>query len=78
MNKVPSKGAAAFLAIFFGTLGVHHFYLKRNNIGVVWLILAIIFSWTLFVPFCLGVMGFFQGLSYLFYNKENWEKQFKL
>lgn len=69
---LPSKGIAALLAIFFGGLGIHQFYLKRYNIGVIFLLLAV-FSFGFLLP-VLAIIGFFQGISYLFYSQENWAR----
>jgi TM2 domain-containing membrane protein YozV len=46
--------AAALLALFFGGLGLHHFYLGRPILGIIY----ILFCWT-FIPMILGVVEFF-------------------
>ena len=69
---MPSKGIAALLGIFFGALGLHQFYLKRYNIGIIFLLLSV-FSFGFLLP-VLAIIGFFQGVSYLFYSQENWAK----
>ena len=54
---VKSKKVAGFLAIFFGTIGSHKFYLGKFIKGL----LYIAFSWTA-VPTILGVI---EGITYL-------------
>lgn len=75
-KQIPSREMAAFLAIVFGTLGVHHIYLKNGATGAVWLIICILFSWTMVVPVALAIIGLLQGLSYLFWTKADWEARF--
>lgn len=51
-------------AVFLGTFGVHHFYLHRNGLGVLYLI----FSWT-GIPTLLGfVEAFFMPARVRAYN----------
>lgn len=76
-KQIPSKYTAATLGIFLGALGVHQIYLKNNSTGAVWLIVAIIFSWTFVVPIALAIVGFLQGLSYLFWDDKDWAKRFE-
>ena len=52
-----NRVTAALLAMFFGGVGAHKFYLGRAGQGVVY----ILFCWT-FVP---AVAGFIEGLIYL-------------
>lgn len=76
MNKAPSKGIAAVLAILFGTLGIHHFYLGKYNVAIAWFLLFLVFCWTFLVPVVLGIIGIIQGIRYLSYTEEDWEKSF--
>ncbi len=59
LEKRSSKDRilAGLLAIVFGSLGIHKFYLGRPGWGVIY----ILFSWT-FVP---GVVGIIEGIYYL-------------
>ena len=50
-------GAAALLAFFLGTFGIHWFYLERQNKGILYLM----FCWT-GVP---TVLGFIDGFGFL-------------
>lgn len=43
-----------FLAIFLGSFGLHHFYLRRNGLGILYLL----FSWT-GIPAILGFIEAF-------------------
>jgi TM2 domain-containing membrane protein YozV len=54
------------LALFLGSFGIHHFYLRRNGMGVLYLI----FSWT-GIPAILGfVEAFFMPGRVRRYNAE--------
>lgn len=67
---------AAILAICFGGLGVHRFYVRQPYVAAVWLILCIVFSWTIVAPIFLAVVGICDGVSYLITPKDAWEKRF--
>lgn len=75
-KQIPSKGMAAFLAIVFGALGVHLIYLRNPAAGAVWLIISLLFCWTVVVPLVLAGVGLLQGISYLFWTDENWAARF--
>lgn len=77
-NPMPSKIIAAALAICFGALGLHKFYLREWNVGVIWIIAAVFLSWTWIVPIFLWVVAIIQGLSYLLYTQEAWEKKVRI
>jgi TM2 domain-containing membrane protein YozV len=52
------------LAVFLGGFGIHHFYLHRNGLGVLYLL----FSWT-GIPFILGLIeAFFMPTRVQQYN----------
>lgn len=51
-----SKTTAGLLAIFFGGIGVHRFYLGQTGMGILYLV----FCWT-FVPAAIGVID---GISF--------------
>ncbi len=65
-----SKVVAGLLGIFLGGLGVHKFYLGKPVQGV----LYILFSWT-FIP---EIIGFFEGISYLFTDDRKFEQKFQV
>ncbi len=52
-----SKVAAGLLAIFLGGIGVHHFYLGKWGLGILYLL----FCWT-YVP---AIVGLIEGIVYL-------------
>ena len=62
---VKSKVAAGILAIFFGGLGVHKFYLGKVGMGILYLC----FCWT-YIP---ALVGFIEGIIYLCSNDENFQ-----
>lgn len=76
-KQIPSKYTAAALGIFLGALGVHQIYLKNGATGAVWLIVALLLSWTFVVPVVLAIAGFLQGVSYLFWDDAVWAKRFE-
>jgi TM2 domain-containing membrane protein YozV len=63
-----SKGTAAALAILLGGIGLHKFYLNQPGQGI----LYILFCWT-FIP---AILGLLEGLSYLTYSQEGFQKKY--
>lgn len=59
---------AAILAIVLGTFGIHKFYLKDSDMGVLYLV----FCWT-FLP---TIAGLFEGLYYLTISEDKFKKKF--
>ena len=64
-NKEKNKYVAAILAILLGNFGIHKFYMGKTLIGIVY----IVFSWTC-IP---AIIGFFQGITYLFIKEEKFK-----
>ncbi len=62
---IKSKLLAAVLAILFGSLGIHKFYLGRPGMGFLYLI----FCWT-YIP---GFIGFIEGIIYLVQKEHNFQ-----
>ena len=62
---IKSKVVAGILALFFGGLGVHKFYLGKTGSGILYLV----FCWT-FIP---ALIGFVEGIIYLCENDENFQ-----
>lgn len=59
-NEKKSTMLAYFLWFFLGWFGVHHFYLGKPIVGVIYLLLSIIggATWALGVGvFCLAIVG---------------------
>ncbi len=63
-----SRIMAALLAIFFGFLGLHKFYLGKATWGLIYLF----FSWT-FIPMILGVI---EGLMFLLMSDQEFQKKY--
>lgn len=49
-----SRYTAALLALFLGFIGIHKFYLKQHNWGIIYIVLC----WT-YVPLAVGIVEFF-------------------
>lgn len=75
---LPSKGVAFFLGFFLGGLGIHRMYLGAVGPGILWLIVSLcslVFGlW--YISLFLAIIGAFQGISYLFWSKENWARKY--
>jgi TM2 domain-containing membrane protein YozV/uncharacterized protein YraI len=67
-EKHRDKSSAFFLALLFGGVGVHCFYLGQRLKGILYLI----FCWT-YVPIFLGI---FDALVILFTSKDNFNAKF--
>lgn len=76
-NKIPkqmevktnrSRSTAAVLAIIFGGLGIHKFYLGKPIQGI----LYIFFSWT-FIPMIIGII---EGIIYLSMSNKSFEAKY--
>ncbi|WBW99141.1 TM2 domain-containing protein [Oceanirhabdus sp. W0125-5] len=65
---VKSKAAAGVLAIFFGAVGVHKFYLGKPLQGT----LSLLFCWT-GIPAVLGVV---EGISYIASSDEKFAHKY--
>lgn len=63
-----SRTMAAALAIAFGTVGAHRFYLGRPGSGTVYLL----FCWTL-IP---TIVGICEGLFYLTLSEQDFARRF--
>ena len=67
---VRSKIAAGVLAIIFGNIGVHKFYLGKIGMGILYLV----FCWT-FIP---AVVGIIEGIIYLCTDDETFQIKHKV
>jgi TM2 domain-containing membrane protein YozV len=63
-----SKTTAGLLGILLGGLGLHKFYMNKPLWGVIY----ILFCWT-FIP---AIVGFIEGLIYLFESEEKFQSRF--
>jgi TM2 domain-containing membrane protein YozV len=75
MGVIPHRTLAAFLAIFLGTLGIHHFYTGQTSKGIYCLI------WTVFTcglaMIALAVIGLIDGIRYLTMNDQEWSHRWE-
>ena len=62
---VKSKVVAGLLGICLGGFGIHKFYMGKIGMGILYLL----FCWT-GIP---AIVGFVEGITYLFSNKENFQ-----
>lgn len=62
---IKSKIAAGILALLFGGIGIHKFYLGKIGAGVLYLL----FCWT-GIP---AIVGFIEGIMYLCSNDHNFQ-----
>lgn len=73
---IPSKWIAGLLGIFFGSMGIHQMYIGEVKLGIAWFIASMIFWNVPPIMGLIGLIGLFQGLSYLFYAPDNWRQRF--
>lgn len=62
-----SRGMSAVLAIFLGGFGAHKFYMGRNGVGLLYLMLSVT-GVTFFI-------GFIEGLVYLLQSDESFRRE---
>lgn len=65
---MKTKFVAFLLALFFGGLGIHKFYLGRIFAGIVYLL----FFWT-FIP---AIIAFFESIYYLTMSDEKFNRYY--
>lgn len=65
-----SKLAASLLALFFGGLGIHKFYLGNTKAGILYLL----FSWTMIPLF----IGWIDALVYLFESDSSFQRRVRI
>lgn len=59
---------AALLAIFFGSFGLHKFYLGK----VIWGLVYLFFFWSLIST----ILGVIEGITYLLMSNQEFEKKY--
>lgn len=70
-----SRGVAALLAFFVGSLGAQYFYLGKIGAGVLVLVLNILFCWTLIVPIVFGILFLIQTIMLFTMSHEQFEEK---
>ena len=65
---IKSKVVAGILAILFGGIGIHKFYLGKTGAGILFLL----FCWT-YIP---SIIGFIEGILILCSNDENFQLKY--
>lgn len=63
-----SRLVAAFLAIAFGSFGLHKFYLGKVLLGLIYLF----FFWS----FLSGILGVIEGIMYLSMSDQEFQKRY--
>lgn len=60
-----SRLAAALLAIFLGSLGIHKFYLGYTTSGVIMLLVSLLGALIIIGPAIMGLIAFIEAILYL-------------
>ena len=66
-----SRGVAAILALFFGAIGLHYFYIGKTNAGILFLVASILSCGALAVV--TQIVSFVQGILFLVSTQEEFE-----
>lgn len=66
------KRTAIALAMVFGIFGFHRFYLGETVVGLAYLLLTLLFWWTLYVPLGLFLCAWVETLIYLATSDAQW------
>ncbi|NBB51883.1 NINE protein [Rhizobium sp. CRIBSB] len=71
-----SKLAAALLALFVGTLGIHKFYLGRTTAGIIMLLCGTI-GWLLILPgLAMALIAFIEFIIYLVKSDDDFHRDY--
>ena len=73
-----SKVAAGLLGIFLGGLGIHKFYLGRNNPGLIMLLVTLIGGILIIPALVMGIIGLIEGIIYLTKTDEQFYDEYVL
>ncbi|WP_392552247.1 TM2 domain-containing protein [Orbus wheelerorum] len=72
-----SKVVAGLLALFFGGLGVHKFYLGQIGLGVLYLVCTILGLFLLGIPtLIIAIVSFIEAIVYFCSSDENFDKKY--
>jgi TM2 domain-containing membrane protein YozV len=75
-TQTPSKTTAIILALFFGGLGIHLFYVGRKNEGLVFLLLFILMGPTVIIPLILVILSVVHIFQFAALDDASWEEQY--
>ena len=73
---MKDKTAAGLLAIFLGEFGIHWFYLGKSGRGIAYLLLFLIFCWTIFIPIIIAIIALIEGIMFLSMSKEEFDAKY--
>lgn len=76
-KPVPNRILAGILGIFLGFLGIHKFYMRDYGAGIAMFLIGFLLSWTFIMPLVVAIVGFVQGIGYLFESDKDWRKRFE-
>lgn len=76
ISKGKSKAVAAILALVFGELGIHWFYLGKNTRGLVYLLACLLLCWTIVVPVILAVIAFIEFIWLIFMSSDTFNSRY--
>ncbi len=68
-----SRGVAAILALFFGAIGLHYFYIGKTNAGILFLAASFLTCGAL--GLVAQVISFIQGILFLTSTQEEFERK---
>lgn len=71
-TKVPQRGIAALLAIFFGGLGIHKFYLDEPGKGALYLVGTL----TVIGAPISGLFALIDFIKYCSMSREKWQEKY--
>lgn len=75
-TQTPSKATAIILALFFGGLGIHLFYVGRKNEGLVFLLLFLLLGPTVIIPLILVILSVVHIFQFAALDDASWEEQY--
>jgi len=75
-TQTPKKTTAIILALFFGGLGIHLFYVGRKNEGLVFLLLFLLLGPTVIIPLILVILSVVHIFQFAALDDASWEEQY--
>lgn len=71
------RGVAAILAILLGSLGIHYFYLRKIEAGIVFLVVSVVGGiFSHIVPTVVGIITLIQGILMFVKSGADFEKTY--